>query len=203
MPNYAEINSIDGKEVDQYVRNNKLSTINKNQNIDNLTDDDPSNDGLEPPIELEPWRNELSEILHNMNPYKFEKLAQLLLRECGFTQVTVTKKSNDGGIDGSGKLRINGIFSFNVAFQCKRYTGNVSAADIRDFRGSLTTDIEKGVLITTGSFTKAAREEACNAGKQQIDLIDGDELINKLIEFGIGVNEKTIYEIDYNFFDKI
>lgn len=203
LPNYAEINSIDGKEVDQYVRNNKLSTISKKQNIDNLRDDDPANDGLEPPSELESWRNELSEILHNMNPYKFEKLAQLLLRECGFTQVTVTKKSNDGGIDGSGKLRINGIFSFNVAFQCKRYTGNVSAADIRDFRGSLTTDIEKGVLITTGSFTKAAREEACNAGKQQIDLIDGEELINKLIEFGIGVNERTIYEIDYNFFDKI
>ena len=105
----------------------------------------------------------------------------MLLRECGFSQVDVTKKSADGGIDGTGKLRINGIFSFNVAFQCKRYAGNVSAGDIRDFRGSLTTDIEKGVLITTGTFTKAAREEASNAGKQQIDLIDGEEFISKLI----------------------
>ena len=73
------------------------------------------------------------------------------------------------------------FFSFNVAFQCKRYTGSVSAGDIRDFRGSLTTDIEKGVFITTGTFTRAAREEASNAGKQQIDLVDGESLSISLL----------------------
>lgn len=108
-----------------------------------------------------------------------------------------------GGIDETGKLRINGIFSFNVAFQCKRYIGSVSAGDIRDFRESLTTDIEKGVFITTGSFTKVAREEASNTGKQQIDLIDGEEFISKLIEYGLGVKERTIYEVDKDFFEKV
>ncbi len=49
-------------------------------------------------------------------------------------------------------MLINGIFSFNVTFQCKRYIGSVSFGDNRDFRGSLTTDIEKGVFITMGSF---------------------------------------------------
>lgn len=145
----------------------------------------------------------MAEILYNMNPFAFERLAQLLLRECGFTQVVVTKKTGDGGIDGTGKLRINGIFSFNVAFQCKRYSGSVSAGDIRDFRGSLTTDIEKGVFITTGRFTRAAKEEASNAGKQQIDLIDGDEFINKLIEYRIGVQEKTVFEVIPEFFEKV
>ena len=158
---------------------------------------------LEDPEEFEPWKNELSDTLHNMNPYAFERLSMLLLRECGFSQLNVTKKSGDGGIDGTGKLRINGIFSFNVAFQCKRFVGSVSAGDIRDFRGSLTTDIEKGVFITTGTFTKAAREEASNAGKQQIDLIDGEEFINKLIEYRLGVKEKTIYEVDKHFFDGV
>lgn len=166
-------------------------------------DNNPENDGIEPPEELEPWRTQIAEILHSMDPFAFERLSQLLLRECGFSQVTVTKKTGDGGIDGTGKLRINGIFSFNVAFQCKRFIGNVSAGDIRDFRGSLTTDIEKGVLITTGSFTKAAREEASNAGKQQIDLIDGEEFINKLIEYRLGVREKTVYEVDEGFFKKV
>lgn len=166
-------------------------------------DDDPTNDNVEIPEELEPWRTELAETLHSMNPYAFERLSMLLLRECGFSQVSVTKKSGDGGIDGTGKLRINGIFSFNVAFQCKRFIGSVSAGDIRDFRGSLTTDIEKGVFITTGTFTKAAREEASNAGKQQIDLIDGEEFINKLIEYRLGVHEKIIYEVDKPFFEKV
>lgn len=44
-------------------------------------------------------------------------------------------------------------------------------------------------MITTGTFTKAAKEETSNPGKQKIDLIDGEEFINKIAEFGIGVKE--------------
>lgn len=149
------------------------------------------------------WREQTSEILHNLDPYAFEKLAQRLLRECGFSDVEVTKKSGDGGIDGTGKLRINGIFSFNVAFQCKRYKGQVGAPQIRDFRGSLGTNIEKGVLITTGTFTREAKEEASSEGKRLIDLMDGEELINKLAEYGIGLNEVKTYEVDEEFFNTL
>ena len=149
------------------------------------------------------WRERTSEILQNLNPYAFEKLAQRLLRECGFSDVEVTKKSGDGGIDGTGKLRINGIFSFNVAFQCKRYKGQVGSPQIRDFRGSLGTNIEKGVLITTGAFTREAKEEASSEGKRLIDLMDGEELINKLAEYGIGLKEIKSYEVDEDFFNTL
>ncbi len=157
----------------------------------------------EPPEELEPWKLELSDIIKNMNPFAFERLTQRILRECGFSQVSVTKKTSDGGIDGFGKLKIGGIFTYNVAFQCKRYSGSVAASEIRDFRGSLTKNIEKGIFITTGSFTRQAIEEASNAGKQQIDLIDGSDFVDKLVEFQIGINAKTIYEVDRNYFEKI
>lgn len=197
---FADIASVDCKEVIKTVLK-KRSSASLVETFEN--DNNPENDGIEPPEELEPWRTQIAEILHTMDPFAFERLSQLLLRECGFSQVTVTKKTGDGGIDGTGKLRINGIFSFNVAFQCKRFVGSVSAGDIRDFRRSLTTDIEKGVFITTGSFTKAAREEASNAGKQQIDLIDGEEFINKLIEYRLGIREKTIFEVDEEFFKKV
>lgn len=153
--------------------------------------------------DVKDWREQVSEILHNMNPFAFEKLAQRLLRECGFSDVEVTKKSGDGGIDGTGKLRINGIFSFNVAFQCKRYKGQVGAPQIRDFRGSLGTNIEKGVLITTGTFTREAKEEASSEGKRLIDLMDGEELINKLAEYGIGLCEVKSYEVDEDFFNTL
>lgn len=149
------------------------------------------------------WRKSVSEILHSLDPYAFERLAQRLLRECGFSDVVVTKKSGDGGIDGTGKLKIKGIFSFNVAFQCKRYRGQVGAPAIRDFRGSLPTSIEKGVMITTGSFTHAAREEASSEGKRLIDLMDGEELIDKLAEYGIGLKEVKSYEIDEDFFNSL
>lgn len=201
-PEFYHRDCVTRKEVTDFMKDKK-KRFSKNENPI-LNDDDLIREDLNnQPEELEPWKVELAEILHNMNPYAFERLSMLLLRECGFTQVSVTKKSGDGGIDGTGKLRINGIFSFNVAFQCKRFKGNVSAGDIRDFRGSLTTDIEKGVFITTGVFTKAARDEASNAGKQQIDLIDGEEFVNKLIEYGLGVKEKIIYEIDKTFFEEV
>lgn len=155
--------------------------------------------------EIEPvnWREQITNILLNLDPYAFERLAQRLLRECGFSDVQVTRRSGDGGIDGTGKLRIQGIFSFNVAFQCKRYKGQVGAGAIRDFRGSLGTNIEKGVLITTGAFTKAAKEEASSEGKRLIDLMDGEELINKLAEYGIGLNEVKSYEVDEDFFNSL
>lgn len=202
-PEFSTKDEIRSEDVTAFIRRKKIDAVGMEQAEKDLSDVEPSNDGVETPEELDPWRDDLAEILRSMNPYAFERLAQLLLRECGFTQVVVTKKTGDGGIDGTGKLRINGIFSFNVAFQCKRYCGSVGAGDIRDFRGSLTTDIEKGVFITTGRFTRAAKEEASNAGKQQIDLIDGDEFINKLIEYRIGVQEKTIFEVIPEFFEKV
>ena len=197
-PEFTGIDSVDGAIVEKF-RNIKSE---KTQKFD-TTEEKMEEQGVDVPEEVKPWRKRLYEVLINMDPYGFERLTQRVLRECGFTNVVVTKKSGDGGIDGTGKLKINGIFSFNIAFQCKRYQGSVGAGDIRDFRGSLTTDIEKGVFITTGSFSKPAIEEASNPGTQQIDLIDGEEFITKLAEFGIGVKEVKDYEIDEQFFAKI
>ncbi len=201
-PEFADKTSIFCADVIEHKKEKYTGKTDVEMN-NILNDGDLPDDGNDIPEEPEPWKTELADTLCNMNPYAFERLAMLLLRECGFSQVQVTKKSGDGGIDGTGKLRINGILSFHVAFQCKRYIGSVSAGDIRDFRGSLTADIEKGIFITTGTFTRAAREEASNAGKQQIDLIDGSELIEKLIEYRLGVTEKTIYEVDKSFFEKV
>jgi len=179
----------------------KNSHQSGNSSVSTIDDEDtPEDDGIEAPQEVKEWRARLTEILHNMDPYGFERLAQRILRACGFTEVKVTKASGDGGIDGTGKLRINGVFSINVAFQCKRYNGSVGAPEVRNFRGSLTKATEKAVLITTGTFTKSAREEASNPGKDQIDLINGEELIDLIIEHKIGVTEETTYIIDENFF---
>jgi restriction system protein len=194
-PAFGSINEVDGP----YIEKNCKKPVKKHETAEVQME----NAGVEIPEEVRSWRTKLQAVIQNMDPYGFERLTQRLLRECGFSQVEVTKKSGDGGIDGTGKLRINGVFSFNIAFQCKRYHGVVGSGDIRDFRGSLTTNIEKGVFITTGSFSKAATEEASAPGKQQIDLIDGEEFITKLAEFGIGVREIKDYEIDEDFFMKI
>lgn len=206
-PDFVSVDVLDEKEVVAFVVKKNAEKKSRTAIVTTPKvlpeDDEPLNDDEEFPDEIKPWKERLAGILQKMDPYGFERLTQRVLRECGFSQVEVTKKSGDGGIDGTGKLKINGIFSFNVAFQCKRYSGVVGAPDIRNFRGSLTTNIEKGLFITTGTFSKAARDEACSPGKQQIDLLDGEEFISKLTEYEIGVHPVTTYAIDEDFFNKI
>lgn len=191
---FENVKKFNVKEVIKKVR--EIS----NTSIEVANDNNLENDQIELPIEAEEWRIELKELLSEMNPFDFEKLTQLLLRESGFSQIEVTKKTGDGGIDGFGKLKINGIISFKLAFQCKRYQGMVTPKEIRDFRGSMTADIEKAIFITTGNFTRKAIEEANADGKMHIDLIDGEQLINKLAELKLGVKEEIIHKVDRTFF---
>jgi restriction system protein len=143
------------------------------------------------------WEDKLLAVIKAMQPDAFERLCQRLLRESGFIQVEVIGKTNDGGIDGKGVVRIGGLLSFHVIFQCKRYQGSVSSPTVRDFRGAMVGRADKGLLITTGTFTKDARTEAQRDGAPPIDLIDGEALVEKLKELRIGVQikERVVEEV--------
>jgi restriction system protein len=116
------------------------------------------------PVAYEPekkdHRTALLELIKSLSPSGFERLSQRLLRESGFQQVIVTGKSGDGGIDGIGTFQVNPFVSFNVLFQCKRYQGAVSPSQVRDFRGAMMGRTDKGLIITTGTFTLDAKKEA-------------------------------------------
>jgi restriction system protein len=142
-----------------------------------------------------PWKTELLAALTSMPPDAFERLAQRLLRQSGFLKVDVTGKSGDGGIDGIGVLRIQELLSFHVYFQCKRYKGTVSAGAIRDFRGAITGRADKGLFITTGSFTADAKKEATRDGAPPIDLIDADRLCELLKALKLGVATEMVEEV--------
>ncbi len=149
-------------------------------------------DELDETEEETTWRDELLDALMEMEPSAFERLVQRLLRESGFIQVEVTGQSGDGGIDGKGIMRLGGLLSFHVIFQCKRYRGSVAVSQVRDFRGAMVGRADKGLLITTGNFTKEATREATRDGAPAIDLIDGDQLIDKLKELELGVKTEKV-----------
>ncbi|NUM44189.1 MAG: restriction endonuclease [Anaerolineales bacterium] len=128
------------------------------------------------------WKEHLLQTLLKMKSDAFERLVQRMLRESGFIQVEVTGRSGDGGIDGKGIMRLGGLLSFHVIFQCKRYQGSVTPSQVRDFRGAMVGRADKGLLITTGTFTKDAMREATRDGAPAIDLIDGELLMDKLLE---------------------
>lgn len=144
----------------------------------------------------EDWKEKLLNILYNITPAAFERLAQRLLRESGFFQVEVTGKAGDGGIDGKGIVRISGLLSFQVIFQCKRYKGSVTPSQVRDFRGAMQGRADKGLIITTANFTREAIKEATRDGAPPIDLIDGDLLCEKLKELKLGVDTKLTETIE-------
>lgn len=140
--------------------------------------------------ETEDWREELLQVLLRMEPAKFEHLAKRLLRAAGFINTTVTGGAGDGGIDGVGVYRLS-LVSFPVYFQCKRYRGTVGPEKVRDFRGAMQGRGDKGLLITTGSFTSEAKREATRDGAPPIDLIDGEQLCELLKEHHLGVETRT------------
>jgi restriction system protein len=136
------------------------------------------------------WKEDLLDQLMNIRPSAFERLASRLLREADFDSVNVTGRSGDGGIDGLGVYRL-GLVSFPVFFQCKRYRGSVGPEAVRDFRGAMAGRGDKGLLITTGSFTAAGKKEATRDGAPPIDLIDGDRLCELLKRYELGVRTTT------------
>jgi restriction system protein len=134
-------------------------------------------------------------ILFDLRPAAFERLCQRLLRESGFVEVRVTGQSGDGGIDGVGIVRLGGLLGFPVLFQCKRYRGSVGASAIRDFRGAMIGRADRGLSLTTGTFSREARQEATRDGAPPIDLVDGEQLLDKLKELGPGVQIKMVERV--------
>jgi restriction system protein len=143
------------------------------------------------------WKDRLLGVLRDMDPNAFERLSLRLLREAGFVNTVVTGSVGDGGIDGSGVYRLS-LVSFPVYFQCKRYAGSVGADKVRDFRGAMEGRGDKGILITTGTFTSGAKQEATREGARPVDLIDGDQLCDLLKEYHLGLSVETVERVDVN-----
>lgn len=141
-------------------------------------------------------------VLKGLSPNGFERLSMRLLREAGFERVSVTGRSNDGGIDGVGVLQLNDFVSFNVVFQCKKWEGAVPPKEIRDLRGAMAGRAEKGIFLTTSSFTGNARAEAERPGAAPIELVDGEKLFEMFKRYELGLKPRTVFDIDVAFFEQ-
>lgn len=142
----------------------------------------------------------LLELLKKVSPEGFERICARLLRDSGFEKVTVTGGPKDEGIDGLGILQVNPFVSFKVLFQCKRYKGSVSRAQIGDFRNAMLGRADKGIIITTGTFTADARRETDRDGSPPVELVDGEKLVEMFERVNLGLRQQVVYEIDYAFF---
>lgn len=197
-PEKRDITTIDPQEVvktvREQVRKEREARTSTQENEEELLD------------QTESWRRKLHLVLtKEMSSDAFERLAKRMLRESGFIQVEVTGRSGDGGIDGKGIVRVGGLLSFHVLFQCKKYQGSVSAGAIRDFRGALIGRADKGLFITTGTFTRDAIREATRDGATPIDLMDGNQLADKLKELRLGIKTEMVesVDIDTDWFENI
>lgn len=163
-------------------------------------EEEADEDADTPPEATRGHRSTAHELLMKLSPKGFERFSQRLLREAGFQDVEVIGRSGDGGIDGIGILQVNPLVSFKVLFQCKRYTGSVSPSQVRDFRGAMQGRADKGIIITTGTFTAEAKREAVRDGVPPIELMDGERLISMLEQLELGLRPVSAYAIDESFF---
>jgi restriction system protein len=153
--------------------------------------------GIQP---ITDYRTALLATLVGLPPGGFERVCQRLLRESGFERVTVTGRSGDGGIDGIGVVQVTPFVSFKALFQCKRYVGSVGASQVRDFRGAMAGRADKGIIITTGTFTRDARDEAVREGVPPIELVDGEKLVELFESLQLGLKPRKAFDIDQEFF---
>ncbi len=197
-----EIDSVDPRQVRRFV----IEQSRGNKNNVRLKKTESTLDEVEAETILEEkWREELLAKLLHLSASAFERLAQRLLRESGFVEVKVTGRSGDGGIDGVGIVRLGGLLGFPVLFQCKKYQGSVGPGIVRDFRGAMMGRSDRGLIITTGTFSREAKAEATRDGVPPIDLVDGEQLLDKLKELRLGVTIKMIEQVSVvpEFFDEI
>lgn len=186
---------VDQEEVKRYVNNKYREERRKASEINNKSYESETDESIELEAEEADWRENLLDTIKSIRPEQFEKLCQRLLRELGFVDVDVTGKSHDGGIDGKGILKIGGILSFRVVFQAKRFQESVSSRYVRDFRGAMQGRADKGLIMTTGTFSRSAKLEAQRDGAIQIDLIDGNEFAQRLKELKLGVEVEKVEKI--------
>ena len=144
----------------------------------------------------------LLEVLQSLSPSGFERLCKRLLHEYGLEKVIVTGQSHDGGIDGSGLLRLNPFVTMKVLFQCKRIRTSVSRAQVGDFRNAVMGRADKGILITTGWFSPDAEKEANREGVIPIEMVDGERLVELFESKLLGLRRKEVFEVDYSFFEQ-
>jgi restriction system protein len=205
-----KVQSFTETEIDQLIRDvqaqspprpEKTTTATISILDEKVMPSGEESDEVSPPAEQIGYKDELLNIIISLPPAGFERLCQRLLRESGFQEVAVTGRSGDGGIDGIGILQINPFVSFKVIFQSKRYSGSVSASQVRDFRGAMMGRADKGIIITTGTYTADAKREAVRDGVPPIELVDGETLVSMFEQLELGLNLRTTYDIDYSFFN--
>jgi hypothetical protein len=151
-------------------------------------------------------RQDLRKHLLNMPPQKFEELLRSLLEEMGFEETETTQYVNDKGIDVRGILKTNQLTTMKVVIQAKRWTNNVGSVPVRNLRGSLRmVDGEQGIIVTPSDFTPDAKTEAQSEGKMPITLINGNQLIELLFQYKVGVKqeERIIHSIDTEYWTEV
>ena len=148
--------------------------------------------------------DEMLDSLKGVSPDRFERLVVDLLEKMGYGEGRQVGGSGDGGIDGI--INQDPLGLEKVYIQAKRWQNQVGEPEIRNFSGSLEArGANKGVFITTSSFSSSATETArfISAGNKFVRLINGSELARLMIDHGVGVVPETAYvikKLDENYF---
>ena len=212
---------LDGPDIDLIWRRvmemNALAKAKAGTEIETVTETvpepeasmkDEEDEVIAPSPQTSPYsdhRPSLITLIGSMTPAGFEDFCSELLARVGVEDVQTTRHSKDGGIDGTGRLRINEFVSQPIAFQAKKFDGSgrkVSSEEIQRFRGAIGGHIAKGIFFTTTTFSEDAKREAKALGKIELELVDLDRILEICETYEIGLTEQKILITEPSFFER-
>lgn len=139
-------------------------------------------------------KESLRDLLYEMDPFHFEQVICQLLELMGYVDTEVTSPSNDKGVDVVGAIRV-GITEVREVVQAKRFKAgsNVGRRTVDMLRGVLHRfGAVRGTIITTSGFASGAKKAAVEVGGAPVTLIDGETLVELMVEHGLGVTKKSL-----------
>jgi restriction system protein len=210
---------LDGPDIDSIFRRvlemnrlakagTEMETMPEFTPENELSTKDEEDDAVAPSPQTSPYsdhRPGLIALIGSMTPAGFEEFCSELLARVGVEDVQTTRYARDGGIDGTGRLRIKEFVSLPIAFQAKKFDGSgrkVSSEEIQRFRGAIGGHVAKGIFFTTTAFSEDAKREAKAPGKVEIELVDLDRILEICETYKIGLIEQTILVPEPSFFER-
>lgn len=188
------------KNTERHERQKQQSMLESNVS-ESYSEDAAQDSNID---EEQDYKTQILDRVKSLDPIKFEQFARGLLSKMGFDidPIKGITASGDNGIDGFAYcIDDQSLKTTRVAIQCKRYTtGAVGSPEINNLRGAIDTNrADYGVLITTSYFSKDAIESS-RAGSTPITLIDGNKLVDLMVQHKYKVREVPTYIVDEKYF---
>lgn len=129
--------------------------------------------------------------INSLPSAQFKNFCLTFLAALGLSHIESVSIAGCGCVAGKGSIELGILMTYHFAFLGKQHNGIVPEEVIDAIRNVMEDRTRKGIILTTGSFSRQAKRQAKIKGKVPIDLIDGNSLIHRLKDKQLRISIET------------